>query len=213
MLVLFLISSIPRSIPRSIPHSIPLFPVPRFKDSPLSVCVRIVCSQLVDNLLTVCWQLATRLLTQHTCFKFFKQLFIVPQFINLLRCEWQPCSNLINEMTTLLQLVDKSVTNTCRSIVYIQGSRLEISPWYLYSSLLVQWSRDKAFDSLDGEYFSHNILDRQYTIAGLQKVSLPPLLSLNLKSSLHRFLYVVYYRFHHYRAAEGGQPAVIRVTK
>lgn len=33
----------------------------------------------------------------------------------------------------------------------------------------VQWSRDKAFDSLDGEYFSHNILDRQYNISGLQK--------------------------------------------
>lgn len=36
---------------------------------------------------------------------------------------------------------------------------------------VVQWSRDKAFDSLDGEYFSHNILDRQYTILELQKVS------------------------------------------
>ncbi|XP_028413172.1 ankyrin repeat and fibronectin type-III domain-containing protein 1-like isoform X3 [Dendronephthya gigantea] len=33
----------------------------------------------------------------------------------------------------------------------------------------VQWSRDKSFDSLDGEYFSHNILDKQYTISELQK--------------------------------------------
>ena len=37
--------------------------------------------------------------------------------------------------------------------------------------LVVQWSRDKAFESLDGEYFSHNILDRQYTISELQKVN------------------------------------------
>ena len=147
------------------------------------------CWQVVDGLLTTCYKAVD---STHL-FQVFKQLVIVPQFINLLSCEWQPCSNLINEMTTLLQLVDKSVTNTCRSIVYTQRSRLEISPWYLYSFLLVQWSRDKAFDSLDGEYFSHNILDRQYTIAGLQKVSLPPLLTLNLKSSLHRFLYVVYY--------------------
>jgi hypothetical protein len=69
------------------------------------------CYKLL-RLVTSCWDL---LQVVETCYKLFQQLVIVLQFNNLSTgCEWQPCSNLINNsiVTTCWQACHKPVANT-----------------------------------------------------------------------------------------------------
>jgi hypothetical protein len=74
----------------------------------------LLTSCLVDNLLQGCW-------AQQTYHKLFQQLVIVLQFNNLsTSCEWQICSNLINNsiITTFWQACYKPVANTsCWQVV------------------------------------------------------------------------------------------------
>jgi hypothetical protein len=81
------------------------------------------CKRLVDNLLQGCW-------AEQTCYKLFKQLFLVQQFNNLsTSCEWQACSNLIKQqhcytlLTSLLQVCCEhilwQVVRFLRACVYL----------------------------------------------------------------------------------------------
>jgi hypothetical protein len=92
-----------------------------------------IYQRLVDNLLQGCW-------AQQTCYKFFQQLVIVLQFINLSTgCEWQPCSNLTDKITALLQLncwqaCSKPVANTsCWQVVrFLRVCCDELAGWQPY---------------------------------------------------------------------------------
>ncbi|CAB3988802.1 ankyrin repeat and fibronectin type-III domain-containing 1-like isoform X2, partial [Paramuricea clavata] len=92
----------------------------------------------------------------------------------LKECEWR--LHLLQKMLTGFQGIDLPSRPTTvflsaasETSLLVRFSGPAASKNNPVTKFKVQWSRDKAFDSLDGEYFSHNILDRQYTIAGLQK--------------------------------------------
>jgi hypothetical protein len=104
--------------------------------------------QLVEKLSTACWQLVTRLLTQRTCCKLFKEVFFLLHFNNLLTsCEWQSCSNLIND----------SIVTTCwQDYSPVQSSEFSLTRKLDNCTKILLWFW-QAKGGLDMKYMFNNI--------------------------------------------------------